>query len=535
MLIQSLADNPTNLLTHGHTMQVTETASDGLKREYKVVIPADDMSARIDARVQELRRTVQLKGFRPGKVPAELLKKQYGQAIVGEVVQQTLQDTSGDVIKGQGVRPATQPSIEDMSFDEGTDLEYVIAVEVMPEIETDDFSRFALENLVIEVTDDEVDEAVERLRERSKISAETDEGYKAKEGDSLRIDFVGKVDGEEFPDGAAEDHVAEIGAGRLLPEFESSLTGKKAGDSYTAKVTFPDDYGAEHLAGKEAAFDITVKEVRTSTTPELNEEFAKSQGAESLDELRTMMRERLSSEYQQLSRQRLKRTLLDQLSESYSFAVPPSLADTEFDSIWHQVEQELNQPHDHDHGDDDQGHEPVSDEKREEMKDEYRTIAERRVRLGLLLSEVGRAHDIQVTPEDMQQAVIERARQFPGQEAMVVKYYQENQQAIQEVTAPILEDRVVDQILTQVKLSERTVSPQEFFDIENADIADDKEAAEAKEKKPAKKAAKKAPAKKAAAKKATAKKAAAKKSTAKKAPAKKAAKKKAAPSKDDEA
>ncbi|MBT6202536.1 MAG: trigger factor, partial [Rhodospirillaceae bacterium] len=274
-------------------MQVTETASNGLKREYKVVITADDMATRIDARLNELKKTIQLKGFRPGKVPAELLKRQYGQAIISEVVQQTLQDTSGEAITQQGVRPAMQPSIEDMSFDEGKDLEYVMAVEVMPEIETGDFSSYEIENLVIEVTDEEVSEAIERLRERSKTFKETEEPYVAAEGDSLRIDFVGKVDGEEFAGGAAEDHVAEIGSGRLLPEFEASLTGKKAGEAYTVDVPFPDDYGAEHLAGKTASFDITVKEVRTSQTPDLDEEFAKSQGAESLADLGDKMRERL--------------------------------------------------------------------------------------------------------------------------------------------------------------------------------------------------------------------------------------------------
>ncbi|MBT7648185.1 MAG: trigger factor [Alphaproteobacteria bacterium] len=507
-------------------MQVTETASNGLKREYKVVITADDMATRIDARLNELKKTIQLKGFRPGKVPAELLKRQYGQAIISEVVQQTLQDTSGEAITQQGVRPAMQPSIEDMSFDEGKDLEYVMAVEVMPEIETGDFSSYEIENLVIEVTDEEVSEAIERLRERSKTFKETEEPYVAAEGDSLRIDFVGKVDGEEFAGGAAEDHVAEIGSGRLLPEFEASLTGKKAGEAYTVDVPFPDDYGAEHLAGKTASFDITVKEVRTSQTPDLDEEFAKSQGAESLADLGDKMRERLGVEYKQISRQRLKRLLLDQLSESYSFDVPPGLASNEFDAIWSQVEQEMGKQHDHDHDHDaehdhDHDHpEPISDEKREEMQTEYRAIAERRVRLGLLLSEVGRANQIDVTPEDMQQAVIERARQFPGQEAMVVQYYQENPQAIQELTAPIMEDRVVDQIITQVKLSERNVTPDEFFAIENADAADGAEAA-SDDAAPAKKK----PAKNAAAKKAATKKPAVKKAAAKKAPAKKAAKK----------
>ncbi|MBC6439466.1 MAG: trigger factor [Rhodospirillales bacterium] len=485
-------------------MQVTETASDGLKREYKVVIAAEDMTSLIDARLNELQRTVQLKGFRPGKVPVDLLKRQFGQAVISEVVQQTLQDSSGEVITQQGVRPAVQPSIEDMSFDEGADLEYLMAVEVLPEIDTGDFSAFELENTVIKVTDNEVDEALERLRERSKSFREADEGHVVEQGNTVRIDFVGRIDGEEFSGGTAEDHVAEIGTGQLLPEFEASLEGKRTGDSYTVDVPFPDDYDAEHLAGKTAAFDITVKEVRTAETPELDDEFAKGQGAENLDGLRDQMRERLAMEYKQVSRKRVKRGLLDKLSDAYSFDVPPSLVDTEFDTIWTQVERELEQQANSAGESGDEGDsEPVSDEKREAMRTEYRRIAERRVRLGLLLSEIGRANDIQVTPEDMQQAVIERARQFPGQEARVIQYYQENPQAMQELTAPILEDRVVDKILTQVTLTERTVTPSEFFEIENAEFAgdgEDGEMAEAEDKK------EKQPAKKATAKKAVKKK-----------------------------
>ena len=448
-------------------MQVTETASNGLKREYKVVVAAEDMATRIGDRLAELQRTVQLKGFRPGKAPVDLLKRRFGEAVVSEVVQKTLQDTSGEVIDRQGVRPAVQPSIEDMSFDEGKDLEYVMAVEVMPEIEAGDFSSYELENLTIAVDDGEVGEALERLRERNKTFEEAAEGHAARTGDAVRIDFTGTIDGETFAGGSAEDHLAEIGSGRMFPEFEASLEGKKAGDSYTVEAPFPDDYGAEHLAGKTARFEVAVKEVRTASTPDLDDAFAKSQGAEDLDGLRDRMSERLTAEYRHVGRQRLKRLLLDKLSGAYSFDVPPSLVDNEFDSIWRQVEREP----DHRHGEGgDDGHdrgEPARDEKREEMRTEYRAIAERRVRLGLLLSEIGRAHDIQVTPEDMQQAVIERARQFPGQEAKVVQYYQENPQAMQALTAPILEDRVVDRILTQVTLKERGVTPSEFFEIDS--------------------------------------------------------------------
>ena len=494
-------------------MQVTETVSDGLKREYKVVIPAGEMAEKIDARLAELQQTIKLKGFRPGKVPVGLLKKQFGQQVTSEVVQQTLQDTSGEVITGQGVRPAMQPRVEEMSFDEGADLEYTLAVEVMPQIETGDFSAIELERLDIQVSDDEVDDAISRLLERSRSFGETEEGYASQKGDSLRIAYEGKIDGEAFEGGTAEDQFAELGAGRLLPEFEAGLEGRKAGDTFSMEVPFPDDYGAKHLAGKTATFEVTVKEVRKLQKATLDEEFAKRQGAEGVDDLKTKMRERLGQEYAHLARQRMKRQLLDKLAADHDFDVPPSLADSEFNAIWQQVEREMghehhdhdhdhdhhDHDHDHDHHDHDHGHEEVPDEKKEEMKAEYRDIALRRVRLGLLLSEVGRTNSIQVTPEDMQQAVIERARQFPGQEARVVQYYQQNPQAVQELTAPILEDRVVDHILGQVKVTERQVTPEEFMAFEREDEGGEEAGADASsEKKPAKK--KPAAKKKAAAK-----------------------------------
>ncbi len=508
-------------------MQVTETVSDGLKREYKVVIPAGDMAEKIDARLAELQQTIKLKGFRPGKVPVALLKKQFGQSVVGEVVQQTLQDTSGQVITEQGVRPAMQPRVEEMSFDEGTDLAYTLAIEVMPQIETGDFSAIEMERLDIQVADSEVDDAISRMLERSKDFEDTEEGYAAQQGDSLTVNFSGKIDGELFDGGTADDQQVELGAGRLLPEFEAGLENRKAGDKFQVEVPFPEDYGAENLAGKTATFDIEVKAVRKAKTPVLDDDFAKRQGTEGVEDLKAKVREQLAREYAQLARQRMKRELLDKLAEMHDFDVPPSLADTEFRAIWSQVERERGKDHahdhdhdhDHDHHDHDHDHAhdhaEEDDEETAKMKAEYRDIAVRRVRLGLLLSEVGRTNSIQVTPEDMQQAVIERARQFPGQEARVVQYYQQNPEAVQELTAPILEDRVIDHVLTQVKVTERPVTPEEFMAIEQDD--DGEEAAEAK---PAKK-------------KAAAKKSAAKSEDGEKKPAKKAAAKKAAAKNED--
>ncbi|MEM7123364.1 MAG: trigger factor [Pseudomonadota bacterium] len=517
-------------------MNVTEQLAEGLKREYKVTIEADDIAARIDGKLAELQKTVNMKGFRPGKVPVQLLKRQFGPSVVNEVIQQTLQDSSGRVISDQGVRPAMQPTIEDMSYDEGKDLEFVIAVEILPEINTDDFSGYKVEQLSVDVSDAEVDEAMDRLLKANKDFEDTDEGYKAADGDSARIDFTGRIDGEAFEGGTAEDQTVELGAGRLLPEFEAGLMGKKAGESFTIDVTFPNDYGAENLAGKTAQFEIKVHEVRKAKAAELSDEFAAAQGAENVADLRDKLRERLSQEYNELARQRTKRLLLDQLADTYDFDVPTGLVDGEFEAIWQQIEGELDRGQ---NPDQDQGQgEPVSEERREEMRDEYRKIAERRVRLGLLLSDVGTQNNIQITQDDMQQAVIDRARQFPGQEAQIVQHFQSNPQAIQELTAPILEDRVIDHILSQVEVTERSITPDELMKVEQED-AEEANPAASGEAKPAKKAAakKKAPAKKAAkktaAKKAPAKKAAAKKSPAKKTAAKKAPAKKAATKKDD--
>ena len=497
-------------------MQVTQTVCEGLKRQYKVTVAAADMAGRIEARLGELQRTVRLKGFRPGKVPVDLLKRQFGKSIVGEVVQQTLRDTSGEAVTQQGVRPATTPSIEDMSFDEGQDLEYVLAFEAMPEIETGDFSGYRLENLAIQVGEDDIDKALERLRQHGKSLADAEPGHEAGEGDAVVIDFAGKVDGEAFAGGSGQGRTVEIGAGRLLPELEESLKGRKAGESFQVEATFPEDYGASQLAGRTAVFQVEVKQVRLVELPELDEAFATSQGVASLDELRAALGRRLGAEYGQLARARLKRGLLDKLAAAYSFEVPPSLAQREFDAIWSQLERgqeradhdggdrdggdrdgddnaDGDRPPDageeskdgggHDHGDHgdgggdgndgnrppDAGEENKDDGARAQARQEYRAIAERRVRLALLLGEVARARNIEVSPEQMQDAVMQRMRQFPGQEARIARHYRDNPQAVRELTTPLLEDLVVDDILTQVELGEREVTLEEFFAIERAE------------------------------------------------------------------
>ena len=328
-------------------MNVTETLAEGLKREYKVTIAADDIANRIDGRLAELQKTVNMKGFRPGKVPVQLLKRQYGPSVANEVIQKTLEDSSGQVINDKGVRPAMQPRIEDMSYDEGKDLEFVIAVEIMPDIETSDFSDYKLERFVVEVPDSDVDEAIERLLVRGKDFVDTEEGYQAAEGDTARIDFVGRIDGKEFEGGTAENQTVELGAGRLLPEFEEGLEGRKAGDKVNINVTFPDDYGNEELADKTAVFEITVHEVRQAKLAVLDDDFAIAQGAIDVAGLRTEVGERLVQEYGSFARQLMKRRLLDQLADNYAFDVPSGLVESEFEAIWTQIEGELNQSHEH--------------------------------------------------------------------------------------------------------------------------------------------------------------------------------------------
>jgi trigger factor len=523
-------------------MNVTETLAEGLKRAYKVTISADDIAKRIDGRLAELQKNVTMKGFRPGKVPVQLLKRQYGASVTSEVIQKTLEDSSGQVISDQGVRPAVEPRIEDMSYDEGKDLEFVIAVEIMPEIETSDFAGYKVERPVVEIPDSEVDRAIGHVLSANKQYVDTSESYEAAEGDAIWMDFDGQIDGQPFAGGSAEDQMVELGSGRLLPEFEKGLFGRRAGESFKLEVTFPDDYGNADIAGKTASFDVTVHVVRQTKLPELNDEFAASQGADDVAGFRDQVKAQLSQEYADLARQLVKRRLLDQLADKFTFDVPTALVDGEFEAIWAQVEAELEHAkahahehgHDHDHDHDHDHPEPVSDEKREELKGEYRQIAERRVRLGLLLSDIGRKNEIKVTPEDMQKAVIDRARMFPGQETKVIQYYQANPQAVQELTAPVLEDRVVDHILGQIEVTDRTMTPDELRRVDDEEGQEGTGAVEEAEKTPAKKAAaKKAPAKKAAAKKAPAKKAAAKKAPAKKSTAKKAAAKKAASEKDD--
>ncbi|MEM7168880.1 MAG: trigger factor [Pseudomonadota bacterium] len=476
-------------------MQVTETNTDGLKRAYKVIISADDISQRVDGRLEELRGQVKVPGFRPGKVPLTIMKQRFGASVMGEVLEKTVKDSSTEALTERGLRPAGQPKIEVVSFDEGKDLEYTIDLEVLPDIEVMDFSKIELERLKIAAPEDEVGAALEQIAKQRKTTKPLARARKSKSGDVLVIDFAGTVDGEALPGMAGDDHHLELGSGSFIPGFEDQLTGAKAGEEKDVVVTFPEAYGNEKLAGREAVFKCTVKEILESIPAEIDDSLAEALGEENLDSLKAKVKEEIDQQYVAVARARMKRQMLDQLADGHDFQVPQTLVDVEFEAIWRQVQ-----------ADREQGREDPDDagKDEEQLKSEYRDIAERRVRLGLLLAEVGRQNEIEVSQEEMGQALMREAQRYPGQEQQVFQFYQSNQEAMAQLRAPVYEDKVVDFISELAKVTERDATPDDLK--EEGDDASDESGADDKKATKKKTAAKK-PAKKAAAKKTTAKKA----------------------------
>jgi trigger factor len=434
-------------------MQITETSADGLKHEYTVVIASNDIEQKMQDRLVEIGKTVRLPGFRPGKVPMPLLRKRYGPSVLGEVLESTVSDSSAQAIADKGLRPAMQPKIEIVSFKEGTDLEYKLAVEVMPEIKPVDFSEIKLERLRPEVPEEEVDKALARIAEPHRKGEKVDRP--AATGDVVVIDFVGSVDGTEFPGGSATDHRLELGSGRFIPGFEDQLIGVSAGDERTVAVTFPADYGSDELAGKAASFAVKVKAVEAMQPATIDDDFAKELGFDDLAGLRKGVRNQLERDYNGLARQRLKRKLLDDLAARHDFPVPPGMADLEFDTIWKQFEQAR-----------EQNKEAVAedaDKSDDELKAEYRSIAERRVRLGLLLAQIGERNALTVAPEEVNRALFEEARKHQGYEKQVIEFYRGNPQAMANLRAPIFEDKVVDFILEMATVTDKPVAIAELL------------------------------------------------------------------------
>ncbi|MCP5397469.1 MAG: trigger factor [Sphingomonadaceae bacterium] len=493
-------------------MQIKETTNEGLKRGYQLTIPASDIEAKIDAEVKKVAPQVRMPGFRPGKVPANLVRKMHGEQLHAQVVNDAIRDSVDSLMRDKQLRPAMQPKIEMAEgYDQGKDAELTVELEVLPEVEAPEVDGLKLEKLVVPVTDAQVDEALQNIASGQKSYKDAAKSKKAADGDQVIIDFVGKLDGKAFEGGSAEDAPLVIGSGQFIPGFEEQLVGVKTGDEKVITVTFPEDYPAEELKGKDATFDITVKQVKVEDETKVDEDFAKNLGLESLDQLKGLLRGQLEQETAGLTRTQMKRALLDQLAAGHDFDVPEGMVNAEFEQIWAQLQQEAAREED-----------PAAALKEiEAEKDDYRDIAVRRVRLGLLLSEIGQKNGVEVTQQEMSMLIQQAAQQYRAEDReRFIQYVQQEPMAAAQLRAPLYEDKVVDFLFDKAEVTEREVTRDE---LQAAIEADDSEEA----KKPA---AKKAPAKKAAAKKAPAKKAdAEEKPAAKKAPAKKAPAKKAAP------
>lgn len=434
-------------------MQVTETLKDGLKRSYTITVPAADLDAKVNEKLLEAQPNIEMKGFRKGKVPMAVLKRQFGDRLLGDAMQEAIDEAMRRHFEKTGDRPALQPKVEmkdGETWKKGDDVVVEMSYEALPEIPELDLSKIKLERLVVKAEEDAVNEALESLAKSAKNFEDRRKGSKAKEGDQVVIDFVGKIDGEPFEGGAAEDYPLELGSGSFIPGFEEQLIGAKAGDQVEVKVNFPEDYGAKHLAGKEAVFECTVKAVKAPKPAEIDDELAKRFGAENLEELKSQIRERIEAEYANASRQVLKRALLDQLDGMVTFELPPSLVQAEAEQIAHQLW--------HDEHPDHHGH----DHEKIEPTEEHVKLAERRVRLGLLLADIGQKKKVEVTDAEMTQAVINQARQYPGQERAFFEFVQKNPAIQQQLRAPIFEDKVVDAIVAEVDVTDKEVSKDDL-------------------------------------------------------------------------
>jgi trigger factor len=443
-------------------MQITETLSEGLKHEFQVNVPASDLDAKADARLIDLKDKVRLNGFRPGKVPVSHLRKVYGRSVMAETIDQTIRDTNTQIFTERGFRLASEPKVtmptEEKEVEEllsgKSDLTYTVSIEVVPTIKLADFKSFAIEKPVAEVGDTDINEAIQRIADQNRAFAAKGEGAKAGTGDRVTVSFKGTINGEPFEGGTGENIHVVIGAGQFIPGFEDQLVGIAAGETRTIKAAFPKNYANEKLAGQAGEFETTATAIEVPQPVEINDEFAKTLGLESLDKLKQAVRERLVAEFAATTRQRVKRTLLDRLDEAHKFEAPSSLIDEEFKLMWNSIKAEM-----------ESAGKNFADENttEEAASEEYRKIADRRVRLGLVLSEIGEKNKITVTDDEVSRAVIERARQMPGREKEVWDYYRNNANALAQLRAPIFEDKVVDFILELASVTEKKVTREELL------------------------------------------------------------------------
>ncbi len=441
-------------------MQVTETLNEGLKREIKIVVPKEDMTAQLDAKLETLKGQVKLNGFRQGKVPKSHLQQMYGKSAMAEIVNEYVSQRTGEVLKEREERAAQQPEIN-MTEDEKEadeilagkkDFEFTMSYEVIPEINVPELEKLKLTRPIAEVSDKEVDEQIEKIGDNMKPYEE--KKGKAADGDRVIMNYLGKIDGEPFEGGADNDAQLVIGSGQFIPGFEDQLKGTKAGDETVVKVKFPDEYGAKHLAGKDAEFDVTVNKVEKPGKLEINDEFASKLGMESVDKLKEAVRGQIEGQYTSFSRAKLKREILDTLDKKTKMELPEKMVEQEFNNIWTQMNSEL-----------ERAGKTFKDEGTTEAKakKEYQTLAERRVRLGLVLAEIGEKSDVQVTDDEMQAAVYQQIQQYPGQEEQVLNYFKENPDAVAGLRAPLYEDKVIDFIIEKAEVKDKTVSKEELM------------------------------------------------------------------------
>lgn len=425
-----------------------------LAHSFTVVISAQDFQDKITAKLEEVRKEAKIQGFRPGQAPMNLIKTKYENAVKGEVLDDLIQERATKTLEENKVRPALRPKIELTTFEDGKDIEFKMDVEALPEIKPADLTKLEVKKLVATATDKEINAALEKLANAKKTTVPCDEKRETKTDDVIVIDFTGTIDGEEFKGGKGKDYYLALGSNTFIPGFEEQLTGKNIGEEVDVNVTFPETYHAKDLAGKKALFKVVIKELRKMSTPEINDEFAKMFGSESLEKLKEMIKTELDKEYANIARMHTKRALLDALADSHSFEVPQGMVDLEFDSIWKQFEEakKNNQLDDEE-----------KSKSEDDLKTEYRKIAERRVRLGLLLAEIANENKITLTQEDLTKAVMAEARRYPGQEKIVFEYYQKNPQALDSLRAPLFEEKIVDHVLTVVKVNEEALSAEELY------------------------------------------------------------------------
>ncbi len=434
-------------------MQVTEKSAEGLKRAFAVVLPAAALAAKRDARLAEIGRDLRLPGFRPGKVPAAIVKQRFGTSIMGEVLEKSLDEAARALVTERGLKPALQPKVEIVNWSDGADLEFNLDIELLPEIALPDLRSISIEKLVATPTEGEIEARLGEIAKRHRNSEPVEEARPAVAGDLLVVDFVGKIDAKPFRGGAANDMEVEVGGPGFVPGFTEGLMGLSVGETRDMEVAFPPDYVATDLAGKSATFTVTAKALRRALPWEANDELGKKHGFETLAAMKDAIRGAIQREYDQMSRMRLKRSLLDRLAEIATFPAPEGMVEGEFGAIWQRVEQDLK---------DGRLDEADRDKDEATLKAEYRAIAERRVRLGLLLAELGRANNLTVSDDELKRAVIAEAQRYPGQERKVVEYYQQNPQAIERFRGPLFEEKAIDFVLELAQVAETTVTAAEL-------------------------------------------------------------------------